>query len=406
MSNLNLRAKPTPEFIADIRRRYPVERSIDEALTRKMMRRGGDPAPATDVAELERQLHGFLASRVEGPYAIRDFRALTGGASKEQFSFEMDWTCNGEVRTGERMVLRREPAESVAECDRAREFQLVHAVKDIVPVPPAYWLDANGDELGRPTLIYGFVDGVQKPPAGSSNVTGIGAEFDQAHRDVIGPQVIEYLGRIHNFDPSMTDADLSAFDIPQVGTTQDIDWQINWWARMWQEDNYEAVPLMTATEQWLRANRQPLDKVSLIHSDYRTGNYLFDPATKKVTAVLDWELGYFGDRHFDLAWILLPAFSTLDEHGKTLYSGIFRREKFIADYCEASGLTIDADRLAYYQVFAAWKGISMPLAAALRAAGGLKSHHDIVLSWFSGISYSLLESLRRALAEVTEVGRA
>lgn len=401
MNDLELRAAPTAEWISDLRARYPVERTVDEALTRKLERRASGASGTTDLRDLRERLDAFLSRRLDDPFEVRNLAVLTGGASKEQFSFEIDWTHNGERRTGERMVLRREPGESVVESDRQREFQLVNAVRDIVPVPPAYWLDQTGEELVRPALIYGFATGVQKPAAGSSNVTGVGIEFDAAHRAAIGPQMIAYLARIHNFTGG--GADLSAFDVPEVGTDQDIVWQINWWARVWQEDMYEAVPLITLAEQWLRANRRPLDVLSLVHSDYRTGNYLFDPDTKKITAILDWELGYFGDRHFDLAWLLMPAFTTPGENGETLHGSIFRRDEFIAAYQEASGLSVDEERLQYYAVFALWKGIILTLGSALRAAGGLKSHHDVVLAWFGGLGYPMLESLRQALAQATSV---
>jgi aminoglycoside phosphotransferase (APT) family kinase protein len=327
---------------------------------------------------------------------MKNLRPLTGGASKEQFVFDLDWTCNGEQRTAERMVIRREPEESVVETSRLREYQLIAAVKDILPVPPVYWLDETGAELTRPTMICGFVTGVQKPPAGTSNVTGVGIQFDEAHRAAIGPQFIEYLAKIHNF--SNPTADLSAFDMPRLGTTDDVDWQINWWSRVWREDSLEAVPLFTFAERWLRANRKPLDKISLVHGDFRTGNYLFDATTKKITAILDWELGYFGDRHMDLAWILMEIFSTTDAQGNKFSSSLFDEADFLAEYSRVSGLTVDPERLRYYKVFVAWKGVVHTQATALRVASGAKSHQDVLLSWFSGLSYPLLESLRRTLA--------
>lgn len=399
MSN-QLRDAPTEQWVNSLRERYPVERTVDEALTRKLSRRTDEAMTATNVSDLHQLLQAFLTKHIDGDFEIRNLAPLTGGASKEQFSFEIDWICNGEHRKGERMVLRREPGESVVESDRLREFQLLSAVKDIVPVPTAYWIDETGDDLIRPSMICGFVGGVQKPVTSKANVTGVGIEFDRYHRGVIGPQVIDYLARIHNFNGD--GADVSAFEIPKAGTTEDVDWQINWWARVWQEDMQEAVPLITAAEQWLRANRQPLDVVSLVHSDYRTGNYLFNPETKKITAILDWELGYFGDRHYDLAWLLLPAFVRPGEQGEPLYASIFDRDQFIEDYQRVSGLTVDENRLRYYTVFALWKGSIMILGSALRAAKGLKTHQDILMTWFGGLGYPFLESLRQAMVTVVK----
>lgn len=394
----DLRSAPTPEWIAGIRQRYPVERSIDETLTAKLRRRSQPHTQqATDLKDLSTRLQSFLRKRIEGEFELRKLAALTGGASKEQFSFELDWTLDGGRRKRDRMVLRREPEESVVETNRRREFQLIAAVEGLIPVPKTWWLDPTGEELGRPAIIYGFVNGVQKPSVGTSNVTGVGIQFNHEQRAAIAPQFIEYLAKVHTFRPER--ADLSAFDIPEVGTTQDIDGQINWWARVWEEDRTEAIPLMTLAEQWLRANRAPLDHCSMVHGDFRTGNYLFDEQSLKITAVLDWELGYFGDRHLDLAWILIPTFETPGENGERLSSSLLPRAQLIADYERASGLKVDSQRLAYYTVFCQWRAVINILGTAVRTSGGGKTHQDIVLSWFAGLGYTMCESLRQALID-------
>lgn len=391
----DIRSQPTPQWIAAVRARFPVERTVDLTLTSKLERRASGRREPADLAEITERLRSFLRARIDGDFEIRNLAALTGGASKEQFAFELDWTCAGERRRGEKMVLRREPPESVVETNRSREFQLIAAMAGVLPVPAAYWLDDSGTELGRPSIVYSFVTGVQKPSKGASQITGVGIQFNPEQRTALGPQFIEALAKIHNFDPAR--ADLSAFDIPAVGTTQDIDWQLNWWARVWEEDRFEAVPLLALAEQWLRANRVPLDHCSLVHSDFRTGNYLFDEDSLKITAVLDWELGYFGDRHMDLAWVLMPTFDVPAEDGSPLSSSLFVRDRFIADYEQRSGLKVDKRRLHYYTVFCQWRAAIMTLGSALRTADGAKSHQDIVLTWFAGLGYSLLESLRQSL---------
>lgn len=399
MMQNDIRSNPDKGWIEAVRARYNVERTVDRALTRKLERRGTQTFNIAQLDELTQRLEAFLAKRIDGPFATRNLKPLTGGNSKEQFSFELDWVSDGQQRTGEKLVLRREQAESIVEADKEREFQLVKAMESIMPVPKAYWLDESGEELGRPALIYSFVTGVQMPTSASSKSSGIGIHFDAAHRDALGPQFIDYLARMHNFDPA--GHDLSAFDIPKAGTTQDVDWQIDWWGRAWYEDRLEEIPLMAVAENWLRANRKPLDHVSLIHADYRTGNFLFDEKTLKITSVLDWELGYFGDRHGDLAWVLNPVFMTPSETGEQLYTSLFRRDEFLRDYEKASGLKVDEERLTYYNIFAYWRSVVLTLASGPRAAGALKTHQDIVLSWFAGIAYPLVEALRLELNKVT-----
>ena len=395
-----LRARPSLEWIADLRARYPVERTVDEALTAKLERRLLGPSQPTNVNVLAERVRSFLARRIDGAFEMRALRPLTGGASKEQYVFELDWTCAGERRRAERMVLRMEPGESIVESHRLREFQAVRAVAPHVPVPTCYWLDESGEELGRPAIVCSFVDGVQKPIAGESNVTGVGIQFDEQHRAALAPQMIDYLARIHTFD--FEQADLGAFERPALGTSQDIDWQINCWARVWHEDMHEHVPLMTLTEQWLRAHRPRLDRVSLVHGDYRTGNFLFDPTTLRVTAVLDWELAYLGDRHFDFGWLMMPILTTADEQGRPLLVSLFERQALLERYQEISGLTLEPERLHYYTVHAQWRAAVHTLGSALRVASGGRSHHDILLSWFGALGYPLLEGLRQTLQQGLE----
>src|SRR3546814_17144355 len=80
----------------------------------------------------------------------------------------------GAVRT-ESMVLRMEPPEAIVETSRLREFEILGVAGDVVPVPPCYWVDAEGAYLPHPALIYGFAAGTTKPAARpSTQVTGIG----------------------------------------------------------------------------------------------------------------------------------------------------------------------------------------------------------------------------------------
>jgi aminoglycoside phosphotransferase (APT) family kinase protein len=39
-----------------------------------------------------------------------------------------------------------------------------------------------------------------------------------------------------------------------------------------------------------------------VHGDYRSGNFLLDEGSGRITATLDWESGHLGDRHADLAY--------------------------------------------------------------------------------------------------------
>lgn len=389
---------PDPAWIEDVRRRYPVESEIDRILTRRVERRAGPAYSPQTLPGLSEGVESLLKSQLDGPFRLENARWLTGGASKLQMSFDLDWDQPGVGRTRTPMVLRMEPAESIVETSRKREYQLIKALDGVVPVPPAYWVDADGSHLPYPGLIYGLVPGTTKPAAASTGVSGFGTNLGPDLRGPLGKQFVEHLAAIHTFDFST--ADMSAFEVPQPGTTQSIEWALNFWGRVWEEDAEEEVPLLTVAAQWLRQNMPANEYNSIVHGDYRTGNYLFVESEARISALLDWELGRLGDRHQDLAYVASPTWGHLAEDGKTfLASGVMPVEEFLETYERLSGLTVDQKRLNYYQVYNAYMLAVLTFATSYRIVRGGKTHQDILVSWVLGIGGTLLENIRQLLEE-------
>src|SRR3546814_14600618 len=87
----------------------------------------------------------------------------------------------------------------------------------------------------------------------------------------------------------------SSFDRPSPGT-EAVEWNLNHWARVWEEDCNEDVPFVTELAHWLKRNMPAIDRISLTHNDFRSGNFLFDEKSGEITAWLDWEPAHLGDR--------------------------------------------------------------------------------------------------------------
>jgi aminoglycoside phosphotransferase (APT) family kinase protein len=396
MSELSaLRRNPTDAWLNELRARYPTERSVDVALTRRMRKRSQEISYSSpSLEEVGARLKKFIAQETNGAAIIRNLRRLTGGASKEQFVFDLEWDKGKNERTNEKMVLRCEPAASIVETSRRGEFELMQFGARWMPVPPVYWMDEDGSTLGAPSLIAGFVEGVQKPAKIQSNVTGMGIHFPSDYRQSLAPEYIDLMVRLHKA-PIADDA-LPSFARPSVGTTEASELIVNWWARIWAEDLYEEVPIAILTESWLRANLPVLDHLSVVHGDLRTGNFLFDETKRQITAVLDWELGYLGDRHGDLGWILTDLYITR-EAGSPFYCGLFPSEnELIEGYEAAGGLPLNKQTLYWHKVFCTWKQLVLSLGCALRAAED-RSHQDVLLTWVSACGYTISEALRRLL---------
>lgn len=381
------------EDIARIRSRWRVERAVDECLTWKLQRRRGPDYALPALPELTTRLETWLREECGENVQVTAMRRLAGGGSKEMFTFELNR--GGRITP---MVLRMNPGESIVETHRLREFQAMKALAATVPVPEMHWVDAEGQRMGQSALICGFVRGVAKPskPSSSGTVSGIGVGFPRGLREAIFEEFVGHLAAIHRFD--WRSADLSAFDAPTPGTTEAVHWNLAGWRRIWEEDSLEEHPIITLAARWLEANAPVCEDVRLIHNDYRNGNFLFDEETRRITAILDWETAHLADVHEDLAWVLFPAFASEGENGARLACGLATREDFLERYEGVSGIRPDPARLAYFELFNAFKLAVLGTASNARAAADRQSHLDTMMNFSTGLGYasiSLVASLLR-----------
>jgi aminoglycoside phosphotransferase (APT) family kinase protein len=372
---------------------HPAQPCSNTRMWIKIIRRRSVSRPVTRNG-FDGRAASISGANVDGPFEISEARWLTGGASKLQMAF----TLNSELIPGVKLVLRMEPAASVCETSRLREFQLLTLFQNVVPVPEPYWVDRDGSYLPYPALIYAFSDGVTKPSRTTSNVSGLGTNLGPALRGRLAPQFIDQLAKIH-LHPLRPEV-LTAFQVPD-GPTGAAERALNWWERVWTEDADQEIPLMRLAAGWMRANLRRTDRLSIIHADYRTGNFLFDEGEAKITAWLDWELGHIGDRHEDLAWSMSRAFGHNAENSSDfLICGLLPRSEFLAAYSEASGLAVDPAALHFYRILAVYKAIVIVLGAGYRNAHNGQSHQDVLLVWLMGLASTLLEELRELLEEV------
>jgi aminoglycoside phosphotransferase (APT) family kinase protein len=391
----DVRDAPTPEFIEEMRARFPTEREVDKMFTRRMHRRPGVPYAAVSLEQLSDCLRAMLREQGEGDFEVSDARWLAGGASKIQIRCTV-----ASEDTSLDVVVRMEPSESLNASSRLREFELLRALEGVVPVPQTHWVDDEAEWFPEPALVYSMAHGVAKPTGEASGaVSGMGTNFGPELRARLAPQFVEHLARIHTFDHSK--AELSSFDRPQVGTTQSAEWQLNRGLRAWEEDRGEDLPIMDVAANWLRRNLPVLDHSSVVHGDYRTGNFLFDEGTNRITTWLDWERTIIGDRHRDLSWSTTRSVGHLAEDGKTfLVCGLMPREEFYEAYEQASGLAVDPARLRWYEILSRFVQVQTVLGTAYRVARLGKSHQDILVARMEGAAYVIAEELRTALEEV------
>ena len=399
------RRQPDNALIDAIREKFPVEREIDKILTRKMHRRAGLSFQLPSLHDLVTATTVLISARAGYPVTLERARWLSGGASKLQVAFDLRWRgpeggSDAVVLTP--MVMRMETAASVTESSRRREFEVLQLVDGIIPAPQTYWVDADAEFLPYPGLIYGFASGVAKPSGDSAKVTGLGQNYGPELRAKLVPQFVEMLATLHQIHSSQFAA-LPSFDVPEVGSNASIIKQVNNARRIWEEDRIEEEPVMELVYHWLVANAPPLDHVSVVHGDYRSGNFLFDETSGVITAWLDWEGAVLGDRHQDLTYVTMPIFRHIAEDGQTiLMSGMGTADELFARYAAASRLGVCPERLRYFGIFNRYLVTVLLLAASARAAQVAGTHQDVLLNHVAGLGYialdDLLDNFRKAVA--------
>jgi len=115
---------------------------------------------------------------------------------------------------------------------------------------------------------------------------------------------------------------------------------------------------------WLRRHAPATDDTTLVHGDFRLGNWLLEETSGgvRLSGVLDWEMVHLGDPLEDVAWCT----SLLWRAGSPLASGLVPPAEFCALYTQASGRSVDPERLRFYELLSLVK-MSAIMLTGIRA---------------------------------------
>jgi len=105
--------------------------------------------------ELQDRLAAYARRRLDAAAAVTvgGLQRIHGGASRETFRFVLRYRQAGR-EVERRLILRRDPAGSLIETDRAVEFAAYAAFHGTaVPVPEPLWLEEDAHHLDHPFFI-------------------------------------------------------------------------------------------------------------------------------------------------------------------------------------------------------------------------------------------------------------
>lgn len=296
---------------------------------------------------LSEALAAYLGRAWGEPVAIEGLARISGGASRETYRF--DAIVGAERRP---LIVRRDPPGSLIETDRRSEFMALKSFTGRgVAAPEPLILELEGAELERPFFVMVRVDG-------GTTASPFSPDPYAPHAARIGEDFFGTLGRIAAADPA-------TLPIAEVCEAPALDqcWkrELDYWAGVIDADELHPQPIVRAAIRWLyRHPPPPAQKLSVVHGDYRSGNFLHD-GEGRIIAVLDWEMAHLGDPLEDLGWALDPLW----RHNETdRVAGMVPKAEAIRLWEAASGLKVDPAAFAWWELFASVKGQAIWISSA------------------------------------------
>jgi aminoglycoside phosphotransferase (APT) family kinase protein len=337
------------------------------------------------MPSLEEMLASYVKLKLPHATDVRvdQLEQISGGASRQTYRFRLCCREHGTSRE-RRLILRRDPSDSLIDTDRKIEFAAYRAFYGTeVPVPEVLWLEDNPVHLGSPFFISVEMTGLQTAPA------RIMTEPYLSHHQKLAEQEWSILGRIASIDPRA---------IGLVGTMEwvepDACWkrELDYWEGVLDSDELIPQPITRAAIRWMRRNPPPpAQKICVVHGDYRTGNFLFDEAGR-IHGILDWEMSHLGDPLEDLGWSFNRSWCWGHDERR---GGLIGREAAIAIWEKASGLKADPAALHWWELFASVKGQGIWVSSGHAWENGQNKDPILVLC-----SWTLMNSQDRAMLEL------
>lgn len=275
---------------------------------------------------------------------VVDLRRLSGGASRETYSFDAD---------DRPLILQRQRASGLR--DFVTESALLREAGKVgVPVAAVLVTDADATEEQRAEIGAAFM--VVERLEGETIARKIlrDDEFVGA-RSKLAAQCGDALAGIHSIP---VDA------VPGLELTDQVEQY-----RTVLDTLGEPSPAFELGFRWLERNRPTSSRTAVVHGDFRLGNLIIDG--NGLRAVIDWELGHLGDPMEDLGWLCTKAWRF---GAKPRVAGVGDVDDLVAAYEATSGLTIDRGALRWWETLGSLKwGVMCMMQANAHLSGMVRS---------------------------------
>ena len=325
-----------------------------------------------DPAAQGRLCRFITAAAAARAVTIAKLEPLRGGAIQENWAVDVD--VDGGPQAGRHALVLRTDARSrvAASHGRAQEFALLQAANAAgVTVPEPLWICTESAVLGRDFYLMRRMPGVA---AGYRLVKDMSLG---GPRDALAERLGRELARIHTITPQTIAALAPGISFEFLGrpsVNPGLD-RVGLY-RAYLDELPARRPVLEWGLRWLEMRARPIETVTLVHQDFRTGNYLVD--AQGLTAILDWEFCAWGDPQSDIGWFCAKCwrFGANDREA----GGIAARAAFYRGYESASGRRIEAAAVHYWEIAAHVRWAVIALQQAARHLSGTEPSLELALT--------------------------
>jgi aminoglycoside phosphotransferase (APT) family kinase protein len=313
------------------------------------------------MVETLRSLTGFAD--------VRDVTRLSGGASRETWSF---------VGGGRRYILQQQRTGSPR--DMHVEVSVLEAAHRAgVPVPEVVTSSrglTGPNPLGEPFMVVEAVEG--ETIARKILRDGLYGEA----RSLLATQMGHAMGRLHLMDHTGLEG-------------LDTDDQIDLY-KVRLDESGQSQPAFEIAFRWLEQNRPDPQPACLVHGDFRLGNLIVGP--EGLRSVLDWELAHVGDPIEDLGWACVRAWRFGSDKP---VAGVGGYQQLLDAYAETTGRAVSVETLRWWELLGTVKWGIMCISQAAYHLNHLSRSHEL-----AAIGRRVCENEYDALLMIREMAEA
>ena len=308
------------------------------------------------VTQLGAALSDALAPVLGGAVRIDGLRLLSGGASRETWSFDA-LVGDGEDDRGDvahELVLQRtrgSTSTGMGGPSMAVEDDLLRAAAERgVPVPRLVLASSDADE--RLSGDGGSARVCERVAGETLGARVVRDERYAGARRVLPRQCGEALAAIHAIPPESVPGLRPWEPLSRLRTGLDL--------------LGEARPAFELALRWLAEHRPAPRPPSVVHGDFRVGNLVVVP--DGLRSVLDWELAHLGDPVEDLGWLCVRSWRF---GGDGVVGGVGDLPDLLQGYRDAGGAAVDEREVTWWIVSGT---LTWGLICAVQARRHLEGH--------------------------------